>query len=255
MNRFSRTELLLGETALARLQKARVAVFGLGAVGAYALEALARSGVGFFRLIDFDIIRETNFNRQLLALSATIGMRKVDAAAQRAREINPAVDIDVRPEFVDAKNAPALLAGPLDVVIDAIDSLSPKVALIYAVKQTGIPLISSMGAATRIDPLSVRVGDISEIRGCPLSRFVRKRLRRLGDHDGVRCIYSVEPARTMAGEAPEEKEFYERGRSRKPLGSLSYVTGIFGLTAAAEAMRVLLPELGAGDSFDAGNHV
>jgi tRNA A37 threonylcarbamoyladenosine dehydratase len=255
MNRFSRTELLLGTAACARLRKARVAIFGLGAVGAYALEALARSGVGFFRLIDFDIIRDTNFNRQLLALSATLGMRKVDAAAQRAHEINPAAEIDVRPEFVDAKNAPALLAGQLDVVIDAIDSLSPKVALIHAVKQAGIPLISSMGAATRIDPLAVRAGDIGQVRGCPLARFVRKRLRRLGIHDGVRCIYSVEPARSMAQKPPEEKEFYERGRIRRPLGSLSYVTGMFGLTAAAEAMRVLLPELGAGDSFDAGNHV
>lgn len=238
MNRFCRSEQLLGPEKMAKLSAARVAVFGLGAVGSYAVEALARAGVGALRLVDCDTIRLSNFNRQLYALESTLGRPKAEVARERVLAINPACRVDARQAFVAENNAAELLEGKFDVVVDAIDSVTPKVALIAAAVRAGLPVVASMGAATRLDPGAVRVGDISETEICPLARFIRKKLRRHGVERGVTCIYSVEPARNKAPPVGEEEpDTFAIGRPRKPIGSLSYMTGLFGLLAAHQALR------------------
>lgn len=247
--RFHRTELLLGAEGLERLRGARVLVAGLGAVGSYAVEGLARAGVGALRLVDFDVVQPSNINRQLLALESTIGRAKIDVAAERVRDINPQCEVDARRVFIDADTAPGILAGPLDAVVDAIDSLSPKVALLSAAHRAGLWTVSCMGAATRTDPLALRIDDISRTVHCPLARLVRKRLRRVGVGSGILCVYSAEPAAREASAAsdadPAPPGFeHRRGRPRRTLGSLSTLTGMFGLVAAT---RVIL-RLAAADA-------
>ncbi len=240
MHRFIRTELLLGPDAMARLRRARVVVAGLGAVGSYAVEGLARAGVGALRLVDFDTVHASNINRQLYALESTLGRLKVDVAASRVRDINPDCAVEALPLFVGADTVERVLDGAPDVVIDAIDSLSPKVQLLAAAARARLFTISSMGAATRTDPLALRVGDLAETEHCPLARLIRKRLRKFGVTGGIRCVYSIEPARrhaeTACTGAAEEAEAMPRGRTRRPLGSLSVLTGMFGLVAAREAI-------------------
>ncbi|MBU0677953.1 MAG: tRNA threonylcarbamoyladenosine dehydratase [Verrucomicrobia bacterium] len=238
-SRFIRTELLLGEKALARLAGTRVMVVGMGAVGSYATEGLARSGIGHLQLVDFDVAQESNINRQLYALSSTVGKPKVEVARERVLDINPDCTVDAITTFVDDITVCQLLADPPDVIIDAIDSLNSKVALLHAASERRVAcIISSMGAATRMDPFSVRADDISKTKHCPLARLVRKRLRRRGIRTGIRCIYSVEEPRQT--EVEVEAEEFDRGRPRPPLGSFSCLTGIFGLVAATEAVRMTL---------------
>ena len=244
-HRFIRTELLLGKAALARLQHAQVTVVGLGAVGSYAVEGLVRSGVGRLRLVDFDMVRASNINRQLYALESTLGRLKTDLARERILDINPACEVDVRNVFIDEQTAAAVLEPRPDVLVDAIDSLNPKVFLLGAAIQAGVPVVSSMGAAKRLDPLAIRVGDLADTRGCSLARLVRKRLRsKYGIRRGVHCVYSIEPVhKTGPADAPvlpPEKELLRRGRPRQPIGSFSCLTGIFGLVAAREAIMRLL---------------
>ena len=238
--RFIRTQLLLGEKAVQRLSESSVAVFGLGGVGSYAVEALVRGGVGRLRLIDFDEIKYSNFNRQLYALESTVGRRKVDVAAERALQINPACAVDLRPVFADNAAMSELLADPLDVVIDAIDSVTSKVSLLSASVAMGRATISCMGAATRLDPASIKVGDLWESEVCPLAKWVRKKLRRKGIHHPIRCIYSTEPADTKRYSETAEPENFVRGRSRPSLGSISYMPALFGLLAAREALSIIL---------------
>ncbi|MBU4459287.1 MAG: tRNA threonylcarbamoyladenosine dehydratase [Verrucomicrobia bacterium] len=241
MNRFARTEMLLGAEGLARLRDARVLVAGLGAVGSYAVEGLARAGIGHLRLVDFDIVQPSNINRQLFALESTLGRPKVEVAAARILDINPGCDVDARRTFIDAATAPDLLAGGVDAVIDAIDSLGPKVALLRAAHQAGVWTVSCMGAATRTDPMAVRIGDLASTERCPLARFVRKRLRRDGIVSGIRCVYSLEPPPPPAPFDADPEPVapgleHRRGRKRRPLGSLSTLTGMFGLSAATEVI-------------------
>jgi tRNA A37 threonylcarbamoyladenosine dehydratase len=238
--RFHRTGLLLGEQALARLAKASVAVFGLGGVGSYAVEALARAGVGNLRLVDFDDIKYSNFNRQLYALEATVGRKKAEVAAERIAQINTACKVDARQTFADAASVPDLLSPRPDAVIDAIDSLSSKVALLSAAHGLGLPVITCMGASTRLDPFSVRVSDISESTMCPLARMVRKKLHAKGVFRGIRCVYSVEPADTVRASDPAEPENFVRGRPRPALGSISYMPAMFGILAASEAINMII---------------
>jgi tRNA threonylcarbamoyladenosine dehydratase len=238
--RFIRTGLLLGEEALKRLRGARVAVFGLGGVGAYAVEALARSGVGFFRLVDFDNVKQSNFNRQLIALEHTVGRPKVDVVKERIAQINPSCEVDTRAVFVDEASLDTLLDGTFDVGIDAIDSVSSKTALLAAFVHRSIPAVTCMGAAARIDPLSVRTGDINESHTCPLARIIRKRLHRRGVYTGIHCVYSVEPVDTSKVAQFDEEESFDRGRRRPSLGSISYMPGIMGLTVASEAIGCII---------------
>ena len=255
MDRFARTQLLLGSDAFARLRAARVVVVGLGAVGSYAVEGLARAGVGALRLVDFDVIRPSNINRQLYALDSTVGRPKVEAAAGRVRDINPDCRVETRSVFVDPETVGGLLDDRPDVVVDAIDGVGPKVVLIQAAVEAGLAVVSAMGAALHQDPQAIRVDDISKTKICPLARFIRKRLGQRGIRRGVRCVYSVEevpPVQRPEDDENAERDFYERGRKRTPLGSLSTVTGIFGLTAASEAIRLITAPAAAPHSRRSG---
>lgn len=246
--RFLRIIQMVGEEGLQRLQQAYVVVVGLGAVGGYATEALARAGVGRLRLVDFDVIHPSNINRQLYALQSTLGRPKVEVAAERVRDINPACRIEGLREFFHVETADRILQGSPDLVIDAIDSYTPKLELICAALQRGLPLIASMGAALRTDPLAVHVGVLSEVTGCPLARRVRKGLRQRGHEPLVRCVYSEEPVCAGFVHPPEksEGETLVRGRPRRCLGSLPTMTGIFGLTLANTALQMLLGDLFPG---------
>jgi tRNA A37 threonylcarbamoyladenosine dehydratase len=236
MSRFARTELLLGESAMEQLREATVVVCGLGAVGSYATEALARCGVGTLRLVDFDVVAESNINRQLYALDTTVGCQKTDVAAERVGLINPDCRVEAMSTFIEQETLPDVMRGSPDIVVDAIDGLNSKVSLLRYAVDNGHVAISSMGAASRTDPSAIRVDDISKTAHCPLARLMRKRLRRQGVVSGIRCVYSTEPARKVEA-AVEEKT---RGRPRAPLGSLSFLTGMFGLVVARETVATLL---------------
>ncbi len=242
MKSFARTRQLLGESDFAKLKRSSVAVFGLGGVGSYALEGLARAAVGTLRVVDFDTVKATNMNRQLLALVSTVGQLKTEVARCRVLDINPSCNVDVRTEFAHGETLESLLSPPVDVVIDAIDSVSAKVRLIQGALSRGLPVVSSMGAAVRTDPAMVRVGDISETQNCRLAKFVRKKLHKLGIRSGLRCVYSIEEARNKLAcdDGDIEEAEFKRGRTRTPLGSISYLPAIFGLTAASEAIRIVL---------------
>jgi len=240
---FSRTALLIGDEGLRRLQAARIAIFGLGGVGAFAAEALARSGVGFLRLVDFDRVGQSNFNRQLYALHSTLGQPKVQAAVARIRDINPEATLDPREAFFHADTAEALLAPPLDFVIDAIDSLGPKCELLAQCVARGLPVISAMGAAARTDPTALRVGTLWETAGCPLARKVRHNLRKRGITAPVPAVYSTEPPRETVdpaalGEGAEQ--YFQRGRARRVLPSMGMLPGIVGLLAAHYVVQRLV---------------
>jgi tRNA A37 threonylcarbamoyladenosine dehydratase len=240
LSRFCRTELLIGKDSTEKLSASHVMVIGLGAVGSYAIEGLARAGIGRISLVDFDVVRFSNFNRQLYALESTINRCKVDVAMERIAQINPACHINPLRMFVDGRAAESLFEYQPNVIIDAFDSLSPKVHFMAACVQAKQNLISCLGAASRMDPFSLRIGDISQTINCPLARMIRKKLHKLGIKEGVRCVYSVEPPRKSAiGELPEE-ESYIRGRPRRPIGSISYIVGIVGLMAAGEAISQII---------------
>jgi tRNA threonylcarbamoyladenosine dehydratase len=245
--RFARTERLVGAEGMGRLSAAHVTVVGLGAVGSYAVEALARAGVGHLRLVDFDVIRESNINRQLYALESTLGLPKVEVAAKRVHEINPACQVECLACFVHRESLDQVLAGATNMVLDAIDSLGPKVELIGAALARHLPLVSSMGAARRTDPLAVRLGLLSTIQSCRLASKVRKRLHHRGWSTDVLCVYSVEPilsaSQSLVGSSLEGvPDFLQRGRDRRPMGSLPTITGIFGLVAAQAILsRILKP--------------
>ncbi len=240
---FGRTELLIGAHGLRSLEGARVALFGLGGVGSFAAEALARSGVGMLRLVDFDQVGPSNFNRQLFALHSTLGQPKVQAAAERLRDINPEIVLEQCPTFFHADTADALLEPPFDFVIDAIDSLGPKCELLAQCLERHLPVVSAMGAAARTDAAALRIGDVWETRGCPLARKVRHTLRKRGISTPLPVIYSTEPPRatfdpTELGEQAEG--YYQRGRARRVLPSMGMLPAMVGLLAANYVVQHLL---------------
>jgi tRNA A37 threonylcarbamoyladenosine dehydratase len=227
---------------MARLKDARVLVVGLGAVGSFATEALARSGVGHLRLVDSDKVAISNCNRQLYALTSTLGRNKAELAAERVRDINPDCEVDAQVVFANAGTLPSILNRPLDVVVDAIDSLNPKVDLMAAALTANLPIFSSMGAARRRDPSLIRVADISKTRVCPLARAVRGRLHRRGIESGVTCVFSTEQAPEDSFTQPEAEDIPASGRARVVMGSLPTLTGIFGLTLANAVISFLLSD-------------
>lgn len=239
-DRFMRTRLLLGEEGVNRLQKASVMVVGLGAVGGYALEAIARAGVGKLILVDFDSFDITNINRQILALTSTIGRKKAEVAAARVKDINPACEVVIKDLFVNHETLPELLAEPADMVVDAIDSLSAKCDLIEELCRRQIPFISSMGAALKTDPACIRQAQLNQTKNCGLSRMLRSRLKKRGlDLKAVPCVYSdqqVNLPETAVIANPDD----ENGRPvRNTLGSLPTITAIFGLTIADYVIKSL----------------
>ena len=241
MRWFARTEQLVGSEGCARLKAANVAVYGLGGVGSFAVEALARAGVGHLRVVDHDVVNPSNLNRQLFGLRSTIGRPKAEVAAERIRDINPDCLVDARRAFINGDSVAELLAPPVDVVVDAIDSVNAKVALLQAAFEQGIPLVSSMGAGGRQDGSRILVGDLSETDVCPLAAVIRKRLRRRGIATGIHCVYSTEPCRNDLPPDPVDVDIHVGpGRKRTPLGTLSYMPALFGLRVAEEVIRMLL---------------
>lgn len=245
MDRFVRIKALLGEDRWSQLPQCSVTVVGMGAVGSYTVEALARSGVGSLRLVDFDTVHPTNINRQLFALESTIDHDKVEVAAARVLDINPACRVEPLKIFVHQESIDAVLDNNPDLVIDAIDSVTPKTVLLQQLYERRIPVLSSMGAALRTDPAGIRLGDLMETSGCPLARAIRTRLRRRGVGKGIRCVYSTEQVHFDYGSAGRDgaSRSQDRGLERNVLGSLPTLTGMFGLMLANEALRVLAPSL------------
>lgn len=248
LHRFRRLELLIGPEGSAALDRARVAVVGLGGVGSFAVEALARAGVGWLVLIDHDDICLSNTNRQLHALEGNYGRPKVEVMEERVKAINPQAAVVAWRQFLTAENAPDLLRGGLSYVVDAIDTVAAKAALIQHCVENGIPIVSVMGAGNKFDPLAFRVDDISRTHTCPLAKAVRKALREKGIERGVKAVYSTEkPAQPLA-EAPAcpgECACPGRGerdcpRRRSIPGSTSYVPPIAGLIAAGVVIGELL---------------
>lgn len=243
--RFTRIELMLGADACARLRDSSVTVVGLGAVGSYAVEGLARAGVGKLRLVDFDRVSTSNINRQLFALTSTLGRNKCEIARERVMDINPDCCVEAVCSFLDGEGAEELIGKSPDLVIDAIDALNPKVELISAARTREIPLISCLGAALRLDPAMIRINTLEHVHHCPLGRTVRQRLRRRGIPIDFPCVFSDEPLPKPLPIAPpieviNEDHIISRGRARNTLGSMPTITGMFGLTAANLAIKMLI---------------
>lgn len=243
--KYSRTELLLGEKKAQWLRQRTVTIAGVGAVGGYALEGLARAGIAHFRLIDFDTISCSNINRQILALDSTIGKKKVEVARARVLDINPECIVDLYPEFICKDTVDELLGYSTDILVDAIDSLSPKLSLLEKAYRLNLPTVSSMGAALRTDPTRIRVADLMATTKCPLAKQLRKKLRRRDVGEGITAVYSQEDVLfeyqqdlNDRDEADDQRQF--RGRQRHTLGSLPTLTGIFGLAVANTVIYTLL---------------
>ena len=228
MNRFERSQLLVGEKAMERLAKSTVVVVGLGAVGSYVVEGLARGGVSHLRLVDFDELKESNVNRQLYALSSTLGRKKSEVAKERVLEINPDCNVEALCLRASKDTYEQIMSGQVDGLVDAIDDVSGKIGLLSAAWHKPIAnIISIMGAATRMAPNLVSVADLSMTKRCPLAKQIRKSLRKEGVERGIDCVFSTEDPRNhkMTAKPNEHPD-------RSPLGSMPCLPGIFGLTGA-----------------------
>lgn len=237
-NWLDRSRLLIKDDGLEKLGRAGVLVVGLGGVGGFAAEFLARAGVGRMTIADGDCVGITNINRQIAALNSTVGMPKADVMARRIRDINPGIDLAVDGRFLCPEDAREVVAGgDYDYVVDCIDSISPKLALIYSCLENGVPLVSAMGAGGRLDPAAVRVADISKSRNCPLARNIRKRIKtETGRYArGFDVVYSEELADESSMEITECEQF-----KRSYYGTVSYMPAVFGLYAASHVIRKLL---------------
>ncbi len=236
-NWLERTTLLLGEEKLEQLRRAHVLVVGLGGVGAYAAEMIARAGVGRMTIADADTVSATNINRQLIALHSTIGLKKSDLMAERLRDINPDIDLTVINRFIKDDETDALLdSAHFDFVVDAIDTLSPKLALIKGALDRGIPLVSSMGAGAKTDPTKMEICDISRTHHCPLAHMLRKRLHKIGIRKGFHAVFSPEPVREGAMILCEEQN------KKSNTGTISYIPALFGIGCASVVVRSLIGE-------------
>ena len=234
LEQFLRTEMLLGSEALTRLQSARVAVFGLGGVGGYVVEALARSGVGSLDLIDSDTVSVSNLNRQILATHSTVGMLKVDAARNRVLDINPACNVKTWPVFYTPDTADSFDFTQYDYIVDAIDTVTGKLALVERAKAAGTPIVCCMGTGNKLDASAFQVADISKTTMCPLARVMRKELTKRGIRH-LKVVYSQEEALTPTG---WEEEAAALGKRQIP-GSVAFVPGAAGLLLAGEVVRDL----------------
>ncbi|MBW2460192.1 MAG: tRNA threonylcarbamoyladenosine dehydratase [Deltaproteobacteria bacterium] len=258
--RFDRAARLFGEPALHELMHARVLVFGMGGVGSFAAEALARSGVGTLCLVDFDDICVTNANRQLHALKGNIGRKKVDVMAERLRRVHPPSVVEAVAEFYEAETSERLLRGRVDYVVDAIDNLAAKAHLIATCRARSIPVVSSMGAAARMDPTAIRVADLSDTTRDPFASALRKILRKrhgmpcmAGEASGVEAVYSIETPRPPAVLSYDTEAGFQcvcpSGKNGKHTcdrrsridGSAAFVAGAFGLACASVVVRAYTP--------------
>ena len=231
INEFSRTELLLGADGMEKLKRARVAVFGIGGVGGYAVEALARAGIGALDLIDNDVISLTNINRQIIALHSTVGLPKTDVMAARVRDINPECEVRTYQTFYGPDTAEQFDFAQYDYIIDAIDTVTGKLALAVNAQKANTPIISSMGTGNKLDPTAFTVTDIYKTSFCPLARIMRKELRKRGI-ERLKVVYSQEEALTPEGVTEE----LPQGRRSIP-GSVSFVPSAAGLILAGEVIK------------------
>ncbi|MCC8075771.1 MAG: tRNA threonylcarbamoyladenosine dehydratase [Clostridiales bacterium] len=239
LEQFSRTQLLLGREAMERLYQARVAVFGVGGVGGYTVEALARSGVGQLDLIDNDTVSLSNLNRQIIATHSTIGQYKVDAAQARVLDINPAAVVRTYKVFYTPQTAEQFDFAQYDYVVDAIDTVTGKLALVEQAQKAGTPIISCMGAGNKLDAAAFEVTDLSKTSMCPLARVMRKELGKRGIKH-LKVVYSREPAMTpIAEEAADEPG---SGSRRQVPGSTAFVPAVAGLIVAGEVVKDLTAE-------------
>ncbi|SHK08648.1 tRNA threonylcarbamoyladenosine dehydratase [Desulforamulus aeronauticus] len=234
-HRFSRTEMLIGEEGLAKLKVARVIVFGVGGVGSYTVEALARAGIGELTLVDFDTVDVTNINRQLHAMDDTIGSYKVDLMAERIKHINPEAIVTPIREFYSPQNGDDLIKGDYSYVVDAIDNVTGKLDIIKRCYSQGLPVISCMGAGNKLDPAAFRVADISETSVDPLARVMRRELRKAQIEKGVKVVFSVEPPIT-----PQQRVVKGETAISLAPGSISFVPAAAGLVLAGAVVRGLL---------------
>lgn len=235
-NQFIRTQLLLGEDGMKRLAESRVAVFGIGGVGGYTVEALARSGVGTLDLIDNDAVCLSNLNRQIIATYETIGMDKVDAAKERIRQISPGTAVNVHKTFFLPETADQFDFSRYDYVVDAIDTVTGKLEIIVRAQAAQVPVISCMGAGNKLDATAFRVADIYETSGCPLARVMRRELKKRGVPK-CKVVYSAEAALTPADASGSET----KGSGSRPApGSVAFVPAVAGLIAAGEVIRDLV---------------
>lgn len=226
---------MLGAERMEELAHSHVLVVGLGGVGAYAAEQICRAGVGHMTIVDADTVNESNINRQLPALHSTLGRPKAEVVANRLLDINPRLKLTVLCEFLrDERTEEVLSATRYDFIVDAIDSLSPKVYLLYHAHRKGIPVVSSMGAGAKLDPAQVRIADISKTSNCALAKAVRKRLRGLGVNKGIPVVFSTEMARPEAVVEVEGEQC-----KRTTTGTVSYMPAIFGCYLASYAIRQL----------------
>jgi len=226
-----RTSLLIGEAGVERLRNSSVLLVGCGAVGGYALEGLVRAGVGKIKVVDHDVFSESNMNRQILATTNTVGVPKVEAACERAKSINPEIQIEPLDILVNPETVSEILDGDFDILVDAIDTLGNKIALLSAASDRGIVTFSSMGAALHIDTQSVKIAPLMKTNTCPLAASLRKALR---DKDTLKitAVYSVEPPVVK----PSERDVH----GKSILGSLPTVPAVFGMTLANEAIKYIL---------------
>lgn len=232
---FSRTELLLGAEAIEKLKHSSVLVVGLGGVGAYAAEMLCRAGVGKLTLVDGDVVSESNKNRQLLALSSTIGRNKTDVLKERLLDINPNAEIIIHAEFLRDENMISLLENnKFDYVVDAIDTLSPKVFLAAWSVYFSIPIVSSMGSGGKVDPEQIKIADISKTYNCSLARMMRKKLHKLKIYENIIAVFSPE-------EVSKDCVIEQRSENKlSNVGTISYMPAMFGCTIASVVIRELI---------------
>ncbi len=238
MSWLERTELLLGSEKLEMLQKANVLVVGVGGVGAYAAEMIVRAGVGRMTIADADTVGETNINRQLVALHSTIGENKTEILSRRLKDINPLLELKIVREYIKDELTDTLLdSDSFDYIVDAIDTLSPKVALIQGALSRSIPLVSSMGAGAKTDPTLMEIKDISKSHHCPLAHMLRKRLHKAGIRKGFKAVFSPEPIREGAMILCEERN------KKSNVGTISYIPALFGIGCASVVVRGIIGEL------------
>jgi tRNA A37 threonylcarbamoyladenosine dehydratase len=230
-----RTELLLGKSKIDDLTNTNVLVVGLGGVGAYAAEMLCRAGIGKMTIVDGDTVKETNINRQLVALKSTIEKMKTDVLGDRLLDINPELKLTKIDEFIKDERVIEILDKGFDYVVDAIDTLSPKLYLIYHSVQKGIPIVSSMGAGGKIDPSKIEISDIAKSYNCKLARVLRKRLHRLGIRKGFMAVFSPEDVQDDSIELTEDEQ-----NKKSNVGTISYMPAAFGCACASVVIRSLL---------------
>lgn len=233
MDWLARTELLLGNAALEKLSRARVAVFGLGGVGGYAAEALVRSGIGAIDLIDNDTVSLTNLNRQLFALHSTLGQYKTEAAKARFLDINPQLSVTVHTVFFMPDNSAAFDFSQYSYIVDAIDTVTGKIELAVQAKKTGTPLISSMGTGNKLDPCSIQITDLSKTAVCPLARVMRRELKKRGITH-LKVVYSPEKPHSPGGTAEQSAP------GRQVPGSTAFVPPAAGLAIASAVIQDLI---------------